>query len=53
MLLLKPILTHPEISNSLGKIIYIFIIILTLVTTVTGIVVFTLLSKRNLNKKTC
>ncbi len=46
MLLLRPIMTNPEITKTVGAVIYAFIIILTVLTAVTGIMIFLILSKK-------
>ncbi|MHA1860036.1 MAG: hypothetical protein ACTSVF_02935 [Candidatus Asgardarchaeia archaeon] len=46
MLLLRPIMSHPEINKNIGIIIYGLIIILTIVTAVTTTMIFIILSKK-------
>jgi len=48
MLVLKPLVSHPTITQRVGLMIYSFVIILILLSTLTGIMVFRILSKKSI-----
>lgn len=48
LLVLKPLVSHPSITRRIGVMIYSFVVILILMSTLTGIMVFRILSKKGI-----
>jgi hypothetical protein len=48
MVLLRPLLSHPDIPRNLGNTMFVLIIILVLLTGITGMLIFGLLDKKRL-----